>query len=181
MIKWSMKNNGLIHIYTGDGKGKTTAAIGLATRALGHGQKVCYCSFCKDPEKYGYNEMQSLRKLGAEVFNFAKGHPHLNRSLDENVIRQETHEAVAKIKNEFFAAGYDLMILDELNISVRDNYLEEELLLDLIKSKPATLELVITGRGATDAVMELADYVSEIKKIKHPYDQKIRSREGIEF
>jgi cob(I)alamin adenosyltransferase len=176
-----MKHNGLIHIYTGDGKGKTTSAIGLSTRALGHGQKVCYCSFHKDPEKYGYNEMQSLRKLGADVFNFAKGHPHLNKNLDENTIRRETHEAVAKVKNEFFAAGYDLMILDEINISVRDGYLEEELLLDLIRCKPAVLELVLTGRGAMDAVMELADYVSEIKKIKHPYDRNISSREGIEY
>lgn len=176
-----MKNNGLIHVYTGDGKGKTTTAVGLAVRALGHGHKVCYCSFHKAPEKYGYNEMQSLRKLGADVFNFAKGHPHLDKSLDENVIRQETHDAVAKVVNDLFAAGYDLMILDEINISVRDNYLEEELLLGLIKAKPAGLELVLTGRSATENVMTTADYVSEIKKIKHPYDRKVRSREGIEF
>ena len=176
-----MKNNGLIHVYTGDGKGKTTAAIGLATRALGHGQKVCYCSFHKNPEKYGYNEMQSLRKLGADVFNFAKGHPHLNKNLDENVIRQETHDAVKKVRNELFAAGYDIMILDEINISVRDNYLGEDLLLELLQVKPAGLELVLTGRNATEAVMEAADYVSEITKRKHPYDRKIISREGIEY
>lgn len=176
-----MKKNGLIHVYTGDGKGKTTASIGLATRAVGHGQKVCYCSFHKDPEKYGYNEMQSLRKLGADVFNFAKGHPHLNRSLDENQIREEAHEGVGRVKNEFFAAGYDLVVLDEILISVRDNYLEEELLLELIAAKPKDAELVLTGRGATEKVMAMADYVSEVKKIKHPYDQKIRSREGIEY
>lgn len=176
-----MTKNGLIHVYTGDGKGKTTSAIGLATRALGHGQRVCYCSFHKQPEKYGYNEMQSLKKLGATVLNFAKGHPHLNKSLDENVIRRETHEAVSHIQETLFAEGYDLMVLDEINISVRDGYLEEAQLLDLIKSKPENLELVLTGRGATPSVIELADYVSEIRKIKHPYDRKIRSREGIEY
>ena len=176
-----MIKNGLIHVYTGDGKGKTTSAIGLATRALGHGQRVCYCSFHKEPEKYGYNEMQSLKKLGANVLNFAKGHPHLNKSLDENVIREQTHQAVRYVKETLFREGYNLMILDEINISVRDNYLEEELLIDLIKSKPENLELVLTGRGATEAVIDLADYVSKIHKIKHPYDRKIRSREGIEY
>lgn len=168
-------------MYTGDGKGKTTSAIGLATRALGHGQKVCYCSFHKNPEKYGYNEMQSLRKLGAEVYNFAKGHPHLNRSLDPDVIREEVHAGAGRVKNEFFTQGYDLLLMDEILIAVRDGYFEEELLLDLIRSKPANLELVLTGRGATQPVMDLADYVSEIRKIKHPYDQKIGSREGIEY
>jgi cob(I)alamin adenosyltransferase len=176
-----MKKNGLIHVYTGDGKGKTTSAIGLAVRALGHQQKVCYCSFHKDPEKYGYNEMQCLRKLGADVFNFAKGHPHLNKKLDENVIRQEAHDGVAKVKAEFFPAGYDLLVLDEILISVRDNYFEEALLIELIRAKPQNLELVLTGRGATDDVIVLADYVSHVKKIKHPYDHKIRSREGIEY
>ena len=176
-----MIKNGLIHVYTGDGKGKTTSAIGLATRALGHGQRVCYCSFHKEPEKYGYNEMQSLKKLGANVLNFAKGHPHLNKSLDENVIREQTHQAVRCVKETLFREDYNLMILDEINISVRDDYLEEELLIDLIKSKPESLELVLTGRGATEAVIDLADYVSEIRKIKHPYDRKIRSREGIEY
>lgn len=176
-----MKRNGLIHIYTGEGKGKTTSAIGLATRAVGHGQRVCYCSFHKNPEKYGYNEMQSLRKLGVDVFNFAKGHPHLNRSLDENVIRQEANEGVERVVNEFFSSDYDLIVLDEVLISVRDAYLEENKLIELIKSKPATVELVLTGRGASDSVVALADYVTEMKKIKHPYDKGVRSREGIEF
>lgn len=176
-----MKRNGLIHIYTGDGKGKTTAAIGLATRSVGHEQKVCYCSFHKDPEKYGYNEMQSLRNLGVDVFNFAKGHPHLNHSLDENVITKEAHEGVLRVKNDFFAANYDLIVLDEILISVRDQYLEEEQLVDLIASKPKGVELVLTGRGATEKVIALADYVTEVKKIKHPYDVGVRSREGIEY
>jgi cob(I)alamin adenosyltransferase len=173
--------NGLIHVYTGDGKGKTTSAIGLATRALGHGLKVCYCSFHKEPEKYGYNEMQSLSRLGAEVLNFAKGHPHLNKSLDENTIRLEVHEAVDWVRESLYPYSYDLMVLDEILISVRDGYMEEEVLLELIRSKPVGLELVLTGRGATESVVELADYVSEVKKIKHPFDRKIRSRKGIEY
>jgi cob(I)alamin adenosyltransferase len=176
-----MSQRGLIHVYTGDGKGKTTAAVGLATRSLGHGMKVCYCSFHKDPEKYGYTEMQSLRKLGATVHNFAKGHPHLNKSLDSNVIAQETREAVSSLPKMLEDGYFDLLILDEILISVRDNYLDEETLLEFIRNKPEKLELVMTGRDATPSVIELADYVSEVRKVKHPYDSGIYSREGIEY
>lgn len=176
-----MKQSGLIHIYTGDGKGKTTAAVGLAVRALGSGFKVCYCSFHKRPEKYGYAEMESLRKLGATVLNFAKGHPHLDKSIDENQIRQEVPEAIQTIKEKLASEHYDLLIMDEILISVRDQYLDESVLIDLIKSKPEDTELVLTGRAATENVMELADYVTFCKKLKHPYDQKIRSRKGIEY
>ena len=168
-------------MYTGDGKGKTTAAVGLATRSLGHGMNVCYCSFHKDPEKYGYTEMQSLRKLGATVYNFAKGHPHLNKSLDGNAIADETVEAITALPKIIEEGHFDLLIMDEIIISVRDGYLEEEKLLEFINNKPYTLELVMTGRDATPSVIELADYVSEVNKIKHPYDKGIYSREGIEY
>lgn len=176
-----MKNLGLIHIYTGDGKGKTTSAVGLAVRALGSGFKVCYCSFHKRPEKYGYTEMGSLEKLGATVLNFAKGHPHLDKSIDGNQIKKEVPEAIQTITEKLAAEHYDLLILDEILISVRDQYLDESILLDFIKSKPTHMELVMTGRAATDNVMELADYVTFCKKLKHPYDRKIRSRKGIEY
>lgn len=176
------KELGLIHVYTGDGKGKTTAAIGLATRALGKGLKVCYCSFHKCPEKYGYTEMESLRKLGATVHNFAKGHPHLDRTLDENVIRREANEAFDTLAKELESTHYDLMILDESIISVRDHYIEEEVLLNFVQHvKPTDMELVLTGRSASDKLMALADYVTFCKKVKHPYDEGITSRAGIEY
>ncbi len=172
---------GLTHIYTGDGKGKTTTAIGLATRALGGGLRVCYCSFHKRPERYGYTEMDSLRQLGATVMNFAKGHPKLDRSLDPEVTKRETEEAVEQVAALVADGGFDLLIMDEILISVRDSYIPEERIVRFIDQKPATLELVLTGRGATERVMERADYVSNIQKIKHPYDSGIASRKGIEF
>lgn len=176
-----MDKTGLIHIYTGDGKGKTTAAVGLATRALGSGLKVVYCSFHKRPEKYGYTEMDSLRTLGATVYNFAKGHPHLDKSIDPEVIKKETSQAIQTLKTLLKNNAPDLLIMDEILISVRDNYLDESVLIDFIQNKPADTELVLTGRGATENVMQLADYVSFVKKIKHPYDQGVMSRAGIEF
>ncbi len=176
-----MDKLGLIHIYTGDGKGKTTSAIGLATRALGGGLKVCYTSFHKHPEKYGYTEMDSLRQLGATVMNFAKGHPHLDRTLDPEVIKREAIEAIETISKLIAEQHIDLLIMDEILISVRDNYISEERLIEFINSKPSHTELVMTGRGATPRIIELADYVSNIQKVKHPFDNGIMSRKGIEF
>lgn len=176
-----MDKTGLIHVYTGDGKGKTTSAVGLATRALGSGLKVCYCSFHKRPEKYGYTEMDSLRKLGAKVYNFAKGHPHLDKSIDEDEIKRQVPEAIATLTDLLKTERVDVLILDEILISVRDNYLDETILIDFIKNKPTDTELVLTGRQATQNVMDLADYVSFVKKIKHPYDKGVMSRAGIEY
>jgi len=173
--------SGLIHIYTGTGKGKTTAAVGLAVRALGAGLKVCYSSFHKNPDKYGYHEIKNLEKLGAKILIFAKGHPHLDKSLDENVIKQDTVTGITELTKLLANEHFDLLIMDEILISVRDSYLCENDLLDFVKDKPLNLELVLTGRGATDALIECADYVSEIQKIKHPYDNGITSRKGIEF
>ncbi len=177
-----MKNEtGLIHIYTGDGKGKTTSAIGLAVRALGHGYKVCYTSFHKRPEKYGYKEIQGLEKLGAKVICYAKGHPHLDKSLNTDDIKKECEEGLKSLLDIMAEGYFDMLIMDEILISVRDNFLIEEELIGFIKHKPKQLELVLTGRGATHAVIELADYTTEMKKIKHPYDHGITSREGIEY
>ncbi len=176
-----MNDLGLIHVYTGDGKGKTSSAVGLATRALGSGFRVCYCSFHKRPEKYGYTEIESLRRLGADISVFAKGHPHLDRSINENEIRREVAEAITYLRNLLKEKPIDLLILDEILISVRDRYLDEAVLLDFIKNKPPHTELVLTGRGATEKVMELADYVTFCRKLKHPYDNGITSRRGIEY
>lgn len=172
---------GLVHIYTGEGKGKTTSAVGLATRALGHGLKVCYVHFHKNPEKYGYTEIKNLEKLGAQIYGFAKDHPFCNGKTIKSSLIKQVEEGIEFIKSNIFKSNFDLLIIDEIIISVRDGFLPENELLDLIIGKPENLELVITGRGATDKMIELADYVSNITKIKHPYDKNITSREGIEF
>lgn len=176
-----METTGLIHIYTGNGKGKTTSAIGLAARALGGGLKVCYVSFHKRPELFGYTEMDSLRTLGAKVINLAKGHPHLDSSIKRETMEQEVSEGLLMLKELIAKESFDLLILDEILISVRDHYIGEELLIDFVQQKPAHLELVMTGRGATPALIELADYVSNVEKIKHPFDRSVPSRKGIEY
>ena len=175
---------GLIHVYTGTGKGKTTAAVGLATRALGSGLSVCYCSFHKQPEKYGYSEMESLKKLGAHVINFAKDHPHLEVNVSDEtiaIIKAEVNKAIDTISALLTNVAFDMLILDEIFISVRDNYLDEEKLIDFIQNKPNTTELVLTGRGATQKILSMADYITDFVCVKHPYYENVPPRKGIEY
>lgn len=180
----SKKETGLIHIYTGTGKGKTTAAIGLAARALGAGLSVCYCSFHKCPDKYGYTEMESLKQLGAQVINFAQHHPHMDKDVTDDTlstIKYEVSEAIETLSSLLSLKEIDLLIMDEIFISVRDNYLDEERLIDFISNKPATTELVLTGRGATKKAMSMAHYITNMECVKHPYYNNIPSRKGIEY
>ena len=178
------KDTGLIHIYTGTGKGKTTAAIGLAARALGGGLKVCYCSFHKCPQKYGYSEMESLKKLGARVTNFAQYHPHMDKDVTDATIagiKKEVSQAIETLTTLLSEEPFDVLIMDEIFISIRDNYLDEAILIDFITNKPATTELVLTGRGATDKTMALAHYITNMECVKHPYYNNVPSRKGIEY
>ncbi|MFH1957795.1 MAG: cob(I)yrinic acid a,c-diamide adenosyltransferase [bacterium] len=176
-----MGRKGLIQIYTGEGKGKTTAAAGLASRARGHNLKVCFIYFHKDPGKWGYGEINTLQKIGVDVFGFAKKHPHFFKNADPDKIRKECLKGLKFIKRIFKEKKYDILILDEINISLRDGFLKEEEILDVLNSKPENLELVLTGRGATEKIIEKADMVSKIKKMKHPFDSGIQRRKGIEY
>jgi len=176
-----MKEKGLIQVYTGDGKGKSTAAIGQAVRAAWHGFKVGFVSFFKDPEVFGDGEYESLQKLGIKTFLFARKHPHFYEELDLNEVREECCKALQFIKELLQDQSWDMLVLDEINVAMRDGFLKEEELLSLLEAKSGKLELVLTGRGATERIIEKADLVSEIKEVKHPYGQGIKSREGIEY
>ncbi len=172
---------GLVHIYTGTGKGKTTTSVGLAARALGQNFKVVYAHFMKRPDLYGYHEIDSLRSLGATIMGFTDGHPFFDKTLDPEKLKQQVSDALVFLSGYLKSSPPDLLILDEILITVRDGFLAEDDLLEFINQKPEGTELVLTGRGATERLIERADYVSEINKVKHPYDQGIPSRRGIEF
>lgn len=171
---------GLIQIYTGEGKGKTTAALGLVCRSFGHNLRVCYIYFHKEPEVYGYGEHHTLKKLGVQTYGFAKKYRCFNKNPEKDM-RNECLEGIKVIKEIYQEDRYDILILDEILISLRDKLLKEEEILEIMELKPEGLELILTGRGATEAIMKRADMVSEIKKIKHPYDEGIQAREGIEY
>ncbi len=175
------KKKGLIQVYTGDGKGKTTSAVGLAVRALGQGLKVGYIYFHKEPEKWGYGEHESLKKLGISVFCFAKKHPHFNKDIKNEEICKECLDGLEFIKKLYRENRYDLLILDEIIISLADGFLKEAEVLEILELKPENLELVLTGRGFPESLIEKVDLISEIKNIKHPYDKGINKRKGIEY
>jgi cob(I)alamin adenosyltransferase len=176
-----LKKKGLIQVYTGPGKGKSTAAIGQAARAAGHGFKVGFISFFKDPEAFGYGEYKSLKKLGIKAFLFARRHPHFYKELKTDDVCRECRQGVEFIRELFQDPSWDMLVLDEINIAVRDGFLKEEDVLSLLEAKPGDLELVLTGRGVTEKIIEKADLVSEVKEVKHPYNRGIKSRKGIEY
>ena len=185
-----MLKQGLIQIYTGDGKGKTTAAIGQVVRALGHNLKVCWISFFKDPEKWGYGEFAILRKWGVDIYHFALQHPYFceksspssrgRQSALFKKIRQECLKALGFI-SEIFKKDYDIVVLDEINIALRDGFLKEDEILFLLKEKPGSTEVILTGRAATKKLCQKASLVTEMTNLKHPFDKGIKSRKGIEY
>jgi len=168
---------GHIQIYTGNGKGKTTAALGLAIRTLGAGGKVFIGQFLKSGD---YSEMKSLKKFANQIEvehyglgRFVKGNP----TPEDIEAGMDGYKKVARIIEK---GEHDLVILDEGNIAVKYNIFSEQDLLDLFEKKPDHVEIVVTGRGATQAVMKKADLIVEMKDIKHYFQKGVKARIGIE-
>lgn len=170
---------GLIQVYTGDGKGKTTASIGLAIRAISYDFKVCFITFFKPRHIFEQGQGRILRKLGIDVYNLIpeKLHSYRKRGFEKG--RKRCLESLSFIK-KIFKENYDLLILDEMNIVLREKFLKDEEILNLLQKKPKELEIVLTGRQASKLLIERADLVSEIRKIKHPFDKGIKERRGID-
>ncbi|MBN1634320.1 MAG: cob(I)yrinic acid a,c-diamide adenosyltransferase [Ignavibacteria bacterium] len=169
---------GYIQVYTGNGKGKTTAAIGLAIRAAGAGKKVFFAQFVKGMI---YSEVKALENLSSNITIKQYG-------LDcfiYNVPTQADIDAACNGFNEvseiIFSDKYDIIVLDEANIALYYKLFSIEELIDLLKRKPEQTEIIITGRYAPDELIEFADLVSEIKEIKHYYTKGIQARKGIEY
>ncbi|MFH1305041.1 MAG: cob(I)yrinic acid a,c-diamide adenosyltransferase [Candidatus Omnitrophota bacterium] len=175
-----MRTKGLIQIYTGNGKGKTTAAAGLVMRAVSYGLKVCWVCFFKDPSDL-HGEYKIMKKLGVDTFGFAKKHPRFHANIRKNRVCEECLDGVEFVKKAYNKGKYDIFILDEVLASVRDGFLKEKELLKMLELKPARTELVLTGRGATKKIIMKADLVSRINKVKHPYDRGVKKRCGIDY
>ncbi len=183
---------GLIHIYTGDGKGKSTAAAGLAVRCAGSGGRVLYTQFLKDGTSGELKELKKIDNIDLLLCDKCFGFTFLMDEQTKNgasayyeqhfshVIRTVLNAAAAKNEAGEYA-GYQMLVLDEAIGAVGTGMLKEAALVDFLKNKPEELEVVLTGRDPSEQLIRLADYVSEIKKIKHPYDRGIGSRMGIEL
>ncbi len=173
---------GLIQVYTGNGKGKTTAAVGSAIRALGQGLRVCFVQLFKNDKKFSYGEQKIFSQLkNLEFHCFSPHHPQLEKMVDDAKIHQECQQGMEFIKGIFVQDNFELLIIDELNIALRDGFLKPEEVIDLLKSKPKEMEVIITGRGAPKELIEYADLVTEMVLVKHPYDEGTPCRRGIEY
>lgn len=169
---------GLVQVYFGSGKGKTTCALGQAFRAIGHGFKVYMIQFMKGNVKYG--EIEHAKKI--ELLTIKQfGRPDLI-SEPENVDIEEAEKGIAHAKEIIMSDEYDIVILDEVGVAIDMGLIPVEPVLEIIKNKPEHVELIITGRKVHPKIKEVADLVTEMKQIKHYYAiQGINARYGIEF
>lgn len=183
MNKEKYKHRGLTLVYTGDGKGKTTAALGLALRSVGRGLKVKIYQFIKSPER-SYGEQFAFRKLGVEMEQLGVGFTWM-KTAEEH--REVLKKGWLKAKETVMGGQYDIVILDELNNALAiDKFPIADVLplddvTDAIKERPSHVHLVITGRNAKPEVKELADLVSVIEPEKHYYHEGFKTVKGLEF
>lgn len=174
-----MLEKGYIQVYTGNGKGKTTAALGLAFRAVGRGLKVCMIQFMKGGGPYGEHLAAEMLKPHLTIIPTGREGWVKRDNPDPEDVRL-AGEALRMGREALTGGEYDLVILDEVNGAVSFGLLEVDELLDLMRLKPASVELVLTGRNAHEKVMEAADLVTEMREVRHYYKAGVASRIGIE-
>ena len=175
------KTEGLVIVYTGDGKGKTTAALGMALRAAGHGMKILIVQFIKSFKRYGELKFVKKYDCGIEIKTMGRGYV----KMKGDVHPFEEHVKAAKktlkfARQQIELRKYQIVVLDEINIALEKKLIPITEVVDLIKQKPPDLHLVLTGRGAPKKLIQLADLVSEVKEIKHPFKKGIPAQIGIE-
>ena len=172
-----MKRVGRVQVYTGDGKGKTTAAMGQAVRALGHGHKVLIIQFLKGRSSGELGVLEKMDNVTIERFGssrFVCGNP----TSEDTALAEKGFK---KAREEVLSGHYDLVILDEINILVDYKMLDVNRVVELIKERPKGVELILTGRNVHPQVVEAADLVSEIRAVKHYYKDGIGARPGVEY
>lgn len=175
-----LEHKGLVHLYTGSGKGKTTAAAGLAARALGAGKTVLFCQFLKGGES---GEVDSLERLGARILRAKRGLKftfQMNDAEHEQLTRDHAL-CFREICGRVLADEADVVVLDEAVDAVNLGLIPEDGLLSLISGRPAGVELVLTGRKPSAAICGAADYHTDFVCVRHPYDHGVPARKGIEY
>jgi cob(I)alamin adenosyltransferase len=173
------KEPGLVHLYTGDGKGKTTSALGLILRACGQGMKCCLVQFMKG--KYPYGEIKSLRKLRCVTVKQFGTLAFVRKGKERTVDIKEAHKALSFASKALSSGRYDLVILDEVCVAEYMGLISVSEILDAVKARAPGVEAVLTGRKAHKKLMAIADYVTVFEKVAHPYDKGTLARKGIEF
>ncbi len=172
-------HKGYVQIYTGNGKGKTTAALGLALRAAGHGKKTFIGQFLKGQD---YGELHALKRLSSQITIQQFGRSsfiHVTHDIDPEDVAMVL-DGLMTCLEAMLSGKYDLIILDEINVAIYFKLINEAEIHKFLDRKPERTEVVLTGRFAPDSLIERADLVTEMKEIKHYYTQKVKARDGIE-
>jgi cob(I)alamin adenosyltransferase len=170
---------GLVHLYTGDGKGKTTASLGLAVRAAGHGARVLIVQFMKGSDIYG--ELNFMKSIPSVSVVTTGRDVCIGRGDETDADTKEAHRGLEIAKAALKDGSCDMLIADEIVVAASFGLLSQDEVMSLIDAKPYGTELVLTGRGAWPELIERCDLVTQMKKLKHPYDLGITSRKGVEF
>ena len=176
-MKKKTDNKGYIQIYTGDGKGKTTAALGLGLRAAGHGKKTYMGQFMKGQH---YGELAALRDHPYITIEQYGDIECIRREDVTQKHRDQARRGLERARRAMLSHRYDIVILDEINVALWFDLISTREVLDLLKDRPENLEVVLTGRRVPDELIEIADLVSELREIKHYYHRGVKAREGIE-
>jgi len=172
------KRKPLVILYTGNGKGKTTAALGMMLRAWGRGMKVCMLSFIKS-QTSNYGEERAARKLGIEIIPLGAGFTWLSKDIEADKALARSCWELCKAK---IASGeYDIVVLDEITYPVSYGWLDVGEVLETLRARPPDLHVVLTGRDAHPALIEFADLVTEMREVKHPFAAGVKAQPGVDF
>ncbi len=178
-IAAAQEEKGLLIIHTGSGKGKTTAALGMVIRCLGHGMKVAIVQFIKGAIDTA--EERILKSFGEQVVFLRMGEGYTWETQDRERDKAVAQEAWAQVEMFLQDPTFGMVVLDELNIAIHHEYVSLEQVLNALEKRPSGLHVVITGRGAKTKLIDVADLVSEMKMVKHPFRKGIKAQKGVEF
>ncbi len=172
------KRNPLVLLYTGNGKGKTSSALGVTMRAWGRGWKICWLQFIKS-KTANYGETRAAKRMGIEMIPLGDGFTWLSKDINKDIALARECWALAREKIE--SAAYDLVVLDEITYPISYGWLEADEVIGALRDRPADTHVIMTGRNAVPELVEFADLVSEMTEVKHPYQQGIKAQRGIDF
>ena len=172
------KRHPLVLLYTGDGKGKTSSALGVTMRAWGRGWKICWLQFIKSKTSH-YGETRAAERMGIEMIPLGDGFTWLSEDIEKDIVL--AHECWELAREKIASAQYDLVVLDEITYPVSYGWLQADEVIAVLRDRPPDVDIIMTGRDAVPALVEFADLVTEMREVKHPYQQGIKAQPGIDY
>lgn len=172
------KRHPLVVLYTGNGKGKTTSALGVTMRAWGRGWKICWLQFIKSKTSH-YGETRAAERMGIEMIPLGDGFTWLSKDIEHDIAL--AHECWALAREKIESGRYDLVVLDEITYPVTYGWLDVDEVVEVLRNRPPDVDVIMTGRDAAPALVEFADLVTEMTEVKHPYQRGIKAQPGIDY